>query len=110
MPRSDANRAFARRLKKARANTGKTAADFAPLIGMNAHAYREMERRGSLPSDLAALLRISKLTGQDLHWLLAGRHILNSQQRQNHKRRISAEKKLIAVREKLRELMRVAKV
>ena len=110
MPRSDANRAFARRLKKARVNTGKTAADFAPLIGMNAHAYREMERRGSLPSDLDALLRISKLTGQDLHWLLAGRHILIAQQRRDHKRFISAEKKLLAITEKLRELIRVPKV
>ena len=110
MPRSDANRAFARRLKKARVNTGKTAADFARLIGMNAQAYREMERRGSLPSDLDTLLRITKLTGLDLHWLLAGRHIFNALQRQDHKRFISAERKLLAIMEKLRELIRVAKV
>ncbi len=110
MPRSDANRAFARRLKKARAATGKTAAVFAPLIGMNAHAYREMERRGSMPCDLDLLIRISKLTGQDLHWLLAGRRILNDQQREDQKRRVSAEKKLMVIAEKLRELMRVAKV
>ena len=108
MPRSNANRAFARRLKKARVKTGKTAADFAPKIGMNAHAYREMERRGSLPSDLDTLLRISKLIDQDLHWLLAGRHVLNAQQRQDHKRLISAEKKLLRITEKLRKLIRVA--
>ncbi len=110
MPRSDANRAFARRLKKARAATGNTAAVFAPLIGMNAHAYREMERRGSMPCDLDLLIRISKLTGRDLHWLLAGRHILNDQQREDQKRRVSAVKKLMVIAEKLRELMRVAKV
>lgn len=77
---------------------------------MNAHAYREMERCGSLPSDLDTLLRISKLTGQDLDWLLAGRHILNAQQRQYRKRFITAEKKLLVITEKLRELIRVAKV
>ncbi len=110
MPRSDANHAFARRLKKVRIETGKTASDFAPLIGMNGQAYREMERRGSMPSDLNLLIRISKLTGHDLHWLLSGRHVLDARQRQDRKRRMSAEKKLVVITEKLRELTRIAKV
>lgn len=67
-----ARRDFARRLTAARIDAGfATQKDFAEKLGVEAERYRMWER-GDREPDITHFIKISKLLGRPLDWLILG--------------------------------------
>jgi DNA-binding XRE family transcriptional regulator len=65
-------KAFFQRVKAARLLADKSIADMAQALDVPADTYGRYEKRTLMPLHL--IERFCEVTGQDIHWLVTGKH------------------------------------